>query len=112
MAEAAPERPARTWRLPRLTTVVSLGLLLFAGTVVVGNVLPTRARLIATEKAVLEQERRNLALEDAIRAHELEAERLQHDPWTLERVLRDELRLAPEGDRRLRHTATRPASAR
>lgn len=89
-------------RLPAFSTLVSVGLLVFSVSVVFGNVLPTRARLIATDKAVQEQERENLALEDAIRADELRAHRLQHDPWTIERVLRDELRLAPADDRVVR----------
>jgi cell division protein FtsB len=78
--------------------VLTLFLLGFAFSVVVGNYLPTRADTAATERAVEEQRRENRESAERIRRAEAEAERLQKDPWATERILRDQLHMSRKGE--------------
>lgn len=78
--------------------VLTLFLLGFALFVVVGNYLPTRADTASTIRGLDEQRRENRELAERIRRAENEAERLEKDPWSNERILRDELRMSKKGE--------------
>ena len=95
-AEAAPSRLDRlsSWIGPALVVV----LLTFAAGLVVGNVLPARGELGATqlrldrERAEDEKLRRRIASLDA------RARQLEKDPWLTEVILRDELKMSGENE--------------
>ncbi|MCE9634303.1 MAG: septum formation initiator family protein [Planctomycetes bacterium] len=78
--------------------VLTLFLLGFAFFVVVGNYLPTRADTASTIRGLDEQRRENRELAERIRRAENEAERLEKDPWTNERILRDQLHMSRKGE--------------
>lgn len=85
----------RTWRGVPVLTILLLG---FALSVLLGNYLPTRADTAATERALEDQRTLNHALAERIRRAEADAARIEHDPWTHERILRDELRMTRPGE--------------
>lgn len=78
--------------------VLTLGLLGFAVSVVVGNYLPTRALTAATTRQLEAQRRENRESAERIRHAEAEAARLESDPWATERILRDEFRMTRKGE--------------
>lgn len=88
--------------LPSLRTVgwtALVGVLsVYSLSVIWTNVLPTRNTLAATEQRLRELERENLAYESMLRRTELECELLERDPWTVERILRDEYRMSRPGE--------------
>ncbi len=83
-------QPARSLLVP------VVGLLLGGVTlaILIGNVVPTRARIAATQRALDAQHEENRRLGEERQRLEREAERLATDPWTVERVLRDEYRMS------------------
>ena len=78
--------------------VVTLLLLGFAVSVLLGNYLPTRASVAATDRALTQQMAENRAMAERIRCADAEAERLTRDPWANERILRDDLRMSEKGE--------------
>ena len=78
--------------------VVTLLLLGFAVSVLLGNYLPTRASVAATDRALTQQQAENRAMAERIRCADAEAERLTRDPWANERILRDDLRMSEKGE--------------
>lgn len=78
--------------------VLTLFLLGFAFFVIVGNYLPTRADTASTIRGLDEQRRENRELAERIRRAESEAERLAKDPWSNERILRDQLHMTRKGE--------------
>ena len=78
--------------------ILTIGLLAFAASVLVGNYLPARASSAATEHALGEQRRENRALTERIRVAEAGVQRLEKDPWTHERFLRDKLHMTRPGE--------------
>ena len=79
-----------------LRPLVTVGLLVFAAAVVVGNILPTRGESTATERRLDAERHENERLRRRIAAKEREARLLETDPWLTERILRDEFKMSGE----------------
>lgn len=77
------------WLRPALV----VGLLTFAAGVILGNALPARAELAATQRRLDAQRAENERLKRRIEALAAEAKSLEKDAWRTERILRDELRM-------------------
>ena len=93
MAETPRERMAGIARW----AVLSL-LLGYSAAVFVTNICPTRRTLAKSERHLEDLEKRNVQIEERTRALDAEAEQLVRDPWTVERILRDEYRMSNEGE--------------
>jgi len=91
--------PSRLQRLSAwLRPTLVVGLLTFAAGVVLGNVLPTRAELAATERRLDEQRAENERLKRRMAELSAESERLAKDPWRTERILRDQLKMSSDDE--------------
>ena len=77
--------------------VVAL-LLGFTISTVSRSVIPGKTALAGTQRMVEAQEAENQGLRDAIRDRTVEADALRTDPWLVWRILRDEYRIADEGE--------------
>ena len=96
---SAGEMPSRLARLSEwLRPALVVGLLAFATGVVLGNVLPTRAALAATQRRLDAEREENERLKRRIADLDLLAKRLEKDPWLTERILRDELKMSGDGE--------------
>ena len=82
------------WLRPALVVV----LLTFAAGVVLGNVLPTRAELAATQRRLDAQRDENERKKRRIAGLTAHAQRLEKDPWLTERILRNELRMSADDE--------------
>lgn len=83
-----------SWLKPTLV----VGLLTFAAGLVFGNVLPTRAELVATQRRLDDQRAENARLQQRIRDLSTRADRLAKDSWLTERILRDELKMSGDNE--------------
>jgi cell division protein FtsB len=93
------DEPSRLQRLSAwLRPTLVVGLLTFAAGVTLGNVLPTRVELAATERRLEEQQADNERLKRKLVELSAESERLAKDPWRTERILRDELRMSADDE--------------
>ena len=66
------------------------------------NILPTRHTLAATEQRLREVKHENEAYLTMLRHSDHEGELLERDPWTVQRILRDEFRMSKPGERIVR----------
>jgi cell division protein FtsB len=93
------ETPSRLQRLSEwLRPTLVVALLTFAAGVVFGNVIPTRAELAATQRRLDDTRAENARLKQRIADLSRAAQRLEKDPWTTERILRDELKMSGEDE--------------
>jgi cell division protein FtsB len=98
-SDADPDDPSGLSRLGAwLRPALVVGLLTFAAGVVFGNVLPTRAEAAATQRRLDDTRAENERLRRRIAALADDARRLEKDPWTTERLLRDEFRMSAEDE--------------
>jgi cell division protein FtsB len=95
-ADVDPSRLQRisAWLRPALV----VGLLTFAAGLVFGNVLPTRAELVATQRRLDDQRAENARLQKRIDDLSARADRLAKDAWLTERILRDELKMSGDNE--------------
>lgn len=102
MADPAESKSARSKLTTAAWAALVAGLSAYSLLTVWTNVLPTRRTLAATELRLQRLERQNESHERFLEAADRECEQLRYDPWTIERALRDELRMHRPGEQFVR----------